>query len=77
MRRSHPPVKSWSRTDRALQNSSQLLGAKHIVKMKAVSFKKKRAENSSFGYSDGKRLSTEISEIRKGIKFAPDSIRPY
>ena len=37
-------------------------------------FIKKRAENSSFGFSDGKRLSTEI---RRGTQFAPDSIRPY
>ena len=70
----HPPGKSWSTIDRALQNCSQLFGVKHIVKTKTVSSKKKRAENSSFGFSDGKRLSTEI---RRGTQFAPDSIRPY
>ena len=69
----HPPGKSWSTIDRALQNGSQLFGAKHIVKTKTVS-SKKRAENSSFGFSDGKRLSTEI---RRATQFAPDSIRPY
>ena len=48
----HPPGKSWSTIDRALQNGSQLFGAKHIVKTKTVSLKKKTAENSSFGFSD-------------------------
>jgi len=62
----HPPGKSWSTIDRALQNCSQLFGVKHIVKTKTVS-SKKRAENSSFGFSGGKRLSTEIRRL----------IRPY
>ena len=38
----HPPGKSWSTIDRALQNGSQLLGEKHIVKTKTVSSKKGR-----------------------------------
>ena len=37
----HPPGKSWLTIDRALQNGSQLFGAKHIVKTKTVSSKKK------------------------------------
>ena len=36
----HPPGKSWSTIDRALQNGSQLFGAKHIVKTKTVLSKK-------------------------------------
>ena len=40
----NPPGKSWSTIDRALQNGSQLFGAKHIVKANTVS--SKRAENS-------------------------------
>ena len=32
----HPPGKSWSTIDRALQNGSQLFGAEHIVKTKNV-----------------------------------------
>ena len=54
----HPPGKSWSTIDRALQNGSQLFRAKHIAKTKTVS--STRVEHSSSWFSDGKRLSTYI-----------------
>ena len=53
----HPPGKSWSTIDGALQNGSQLFGAKHIAKTKTIS--STRADNSSSWFSDGKRLSSE------------------
>jgi len=43
-----PLGKSWSAIDGALQNGSQLFGAKHIVKTMTVSSKKKGGELGEF-----------------------------
>ena len=66
----HPPGKTWSTIDRALQNFSQLFGAKHIAKTQTIS---SRAENSSFRFLDGKCLSTKTWG---GSHSAPDLRHP-
>ena len=67
----HPPGKSWSTIDRALQNGFPAVWSKAYSEDEDFFIRNKKAENSSFGFSDGKRLYTEI---RRGTQFAPDLI---